>query len=518
MFRSASELPVTRYLFVSTWAFSLFALFFKLGRPYLVDWDEAWYAIMAKNALYSHKYLTLEFRGHIFWDKSPFPLYPMIGLFKLFGVNELTARLSSALFGFGIFVQIYFIAKRFYGKAVALLSVVIMTTSTQIIFYHGLSTANIDGITLFFMIGVLSCWLLINRSDYKIIFTMISLGFTFLCKGPIIAIPFTVILLSFVVDRSLLSWRYIIAFFLGLAAMLFIAAPWYLYMLNLFGDEFVRNHILHNFVQRYTAGIEGHHYGSMFFLKTLSSPKNYLWFGTAIASLLYFLHKFIKERKSEDFIFIMWFVVAFIIVNYSQTKLAWYILPVYPPLSIMISRALGDFFENRSHGNAAVFFAGVCMSSYFIARKLIPHDITEQLAIALAFVIMFSVTLCLLRRYRPALTRCYYIFLLIIILSFPMYQTIREVNSRKTDMPPIMSFVESLNRDKPYFAYNLEPSSSFYLSQKTNIKEYYKLSDLLDKSGALVLISASSLNTLRSQDIQFSVIRSSEGICLISLT
>jgi len=99
-----------------------------------------------------------------------------------------------------------------------------------------------------------------------------------------------------------------------------------------------------------------------------------------------------------------------------------------------------------------------------------------------------------------------------------MYQTIREVNSRKTDMPPIMSFVESLNRDKPYFAYNLEPSSSFYLSQKTNIKEYYKLSDLLDKSGALVLISASSLNTLRSQDIQFSVIRSSEGICLISLT
>jgi 4-amino-4-deoxy-L-arabinose transferase-like glycosyltransferase len=169
-----TDLSVNRsrkILTLLTFGFVIFVLFYNLGGHFLEDWDEAFYAVMSQTAIQNSNYLTLEYQSDIHWSKTPFPVYPMMASFRVFGVNEFSARLSSVFFSLGLLFQIYLIAKRYYGEWTAILAVLITITAAQFIFSHGLKTANVDAITLFFMVGSISSWLLIRNPDYRIIMT-----------------------------------------------------------------------------------------------------------------------------------------------------------------------------------------------------------------------------------------------------------------------------------------------------------------------------------------------------------
>ncbi len=155
-------------LLVLSGSFTLFILFYNLGGHYLEAWDEALYVLMARTAIQRNNYLYLIYQNDIHWDKSPFVILPMISTFRIFWISETTARISSALFGLGIFLQLFLLARRFYGRTASLLVPVIAATSTQWLFNHGLRSANVDSITLFFLTASISSWLLIRRIPFDV--------------------------------------------------------------------------------------------------------------------------------------------------------------------------------------------------------------------------------------------------------------------------------------------------------------------------------------------------------------
>src|SRR4051812_3491304 len=70
-----------------------------LGRVHLFDWDEVNFAECAREMLLTRNYLTVQMNFLPFWEKPPFFIWLSAVSMKLFGVNEMAARLPNAVCG-----------------------------------------------------------------------------------------------------------------------------------------------------------------------------------------------------------------------------------------------------------------------------------------------------------------------------------------------------------------------------------------------------------------------------------
>jgi 4-amino-4-deoxy-L-arabinose transferase-like glycosyltransferase len=490
-------------LTILVFSFSIFVLFYNLGGHYLEDWDEAFYAVMARTAIQNGNYLFLEYQNDIHWSKTPFSLYPMMASFKLFGVSEATARLSSALFALGIIFQIFIITRRYYGQMTALLAVVITVTITQFVFHHGLKSANIDSITLFFLTGSLSCWLLIKNQDYRIILTFISLAFAFLCKGPIIAIPLIVIGLSFIVQNPI-KRDSLKPLLIGIFVSAVIVLPWYIYAYKVYGDIFVQNHIIYNFLQRYTEGIEGHKYGAMYYMGYIFRTEFFIWIGATLFSIVYFFKMFSKEKRPIEFVLITWVFVTFIITHVSQTKLWWYIYPLYPPLAIMVAKTLTDFVKRPGILNGAAYYIGLMaiLSSAFHHSLFVDKNVfRKSMTVLLATVLSIGGIGIYLNKYLSKYKESFRVLLILFLCIIPVYRTVK-LTMHKNLNAPISFIAKSLDFSKPIYAFTINPDifppgAYYYLSEKGDVRLYHNITDIKFLKGKTVVVKTQILEKLQ---------------------
>src|SRR5215470_3013979 len=95
--------------------FCLFAFFYNLGGAALFEPTEGRIAEIAREILVTHDWVTPHDDFVPVLDKPIF-LHWLIALcYKLFGVSEWSARLPSALAGFGSVILIYLFARKFLG-------------------------------------------------------------------------------------------------------------------------------------------------------------------------------------------------------------------------------------------------------------------------------------------------------------------------------------------------------------------------------------------------------------------
>ncbi len=86
------------YVIVLVTLFS-FLFFYRLGWNTLVSWDEAWYGSIAREMVKTGDYMNMMWNGNPFYDHPPMGFWLMAASYKLFGINEFTTRLPSALLG-----------------------------------------------------------------------------------------------------------------------------------------------------------------------------------------------------------------------------------------------------------------------------------------------------------------------------------------------------------------------------------------------------------------------------------
>jgi 4-amino-4-deoxy-L-arabinose transferase-like glycosyltransferase len=492
---------------IGIFLFSIFILFYNLGGVYLENWDEAMYVLMSQTAIQKGDYLALEYQNAIHWCKTPFPLYPMIVSFKLFGINEFSARLSSSLFGIGILFLIFIIAKQYYGQWTAIFAVLITATIHQFIFYHGLKTANVDSITLFFLVSTICCWLLLKKYDHKIILTCACLGLTFLCKGPIIIIPLCVISFSLIVEKPF-EKSFLKPLFVGVVVSSIIVLPWYIYMYYVYGNEFIKGHILYNFMDRYFEGIEGHKKEGWYYIKNLIDSRQFIWFGTAFVSFLYFLIKFLRERRLIEFVLISWVLVTFVIVNISQTKLWWYMFPIYPPLAIMSAKTLKDFLDEPNLLNSSACAVGLLTILTFVLSRHRYYELllgknffSQPEVLAVGIVLLFVCIAYILKNYFATYQKGFRIFLILILFIIPMYQSFK-LTLRKDLNHPVLSIAGDLHAAESVDAFRLYPGDVYYLSKQVHVKEFINFSDLEKLRGHVVLARNDEMKKLTLEDLK----------------
>lgn len=179
--------------FIAVFFLSFAPLFFlSLGSYSLADFDEGWYAEIARNILVHRQPFILTFNGNPFTDHPPLGFIFMAGSFLIFGINEFGARFPSAISGLFSPFLLYLIGKNLFNRLVGWGAGLILLSSIWFLFRS--RTGDLDIVFLFFYLMTLYMWIKIRANPLWIYPAALSFAMLLLIKAGIgLSIAFFVI-------------------------------------------------------------------------------------------------------------------------------------------------------------------------------------------------------------------------------------------------------------------------------------------------------------------------------------
>jgi 4-amino-4-deoxy-L-arabinose transferase-like glycosyltransferase len=315
----------------------------------------------------SHDWLLPRLNGKEFFEKPVLPFW-FIGLgYATFGVNEVGARIVSALFGIGTALLTASAGRRLYGAGVGVRAGAIVSSS--LLFLLVSRSALTDPPFLFFFTAAillfLRAWQSGSHRAGPWIAAYAAVGLAMLSKGPVGGLLPLAVLCSFVVGQNGLTSIRRIRPVLGLAVLASLVVPWYAYAAWRTGGSSLREFVLRENVGRYLAPMQ-HHAGPI-----------WIYVPALLVAFLpwsVFLPGAVRRStQHEAFRLILpWVAIPFAFFSLAATKLPHYLLPIFPPLSILVA---AEWSEGRSReesrpwpllglvGVTSLFPAGILLTS-----------------------------------------------------------------------------------------------------------------------------------------------------------
>ncbi len=304
-------------------------LLLGINHPKIQTWDE----LTNIEVVVESPGLNLMFGGSPFFEKPPL-WYWLTGLLtSIFGNHTWVYRLPSVLSAIGIILTMYLFLKRKGSRTLAFaIAISFLLIPQNLITNHGgyfsshtFKSADLDPLQIFLIF--LSSILLLSNRKYWIL-SCALLGLAFLVKGPL-TIMF-LCLNSFVYFKTSNDFNLKILF-KGIMLFLLIILPWHLYMISTFGSEFLNTYFGYHVVSRSTNQLEGHAQPVLFYLKIFFDfDMNPFWLLFLLAVVF---GSFRKLYLKYSFVVV---VALVLLLSLVETKLAWYLLPVYPFMLVFI--------------------------------------------------------------------------------------------------------------------------------------------------------------------------------------
>jgi len=303
--------------------------FFNLEQQSLIAHDEGLYATRAREMLLRQDWIHP-------WDtihhKTPGSYWILAMSFRLFGVNEVTARFPSILASLAAVLLLYEIAKRLVNLPVALWSAFTLSTMFLWVQYSRFATPDIVFIALF--LGSLLCLLQAETSDTAAPWLRFTAGacwsIAFLIRSFLVMVPLAAIAPYLLLDnrrhRHVQSpWLYA-----GIGVGLVPTGLWLGAVWQRFGTAIAAS--LTSFPVR-KATEDGDHVSGFFFYLT-SLELNTLPWGVfaAIGLLLVLRQRFTRQQR---LLLGVYPLVIYGLLSLSSTHLHHYPLAVYPMLAIL---------------------------------------------------------------------------------------------------------------------------------------------------------------------------------------
>lgn len=311
-------------------------LLFRLGASPIYILDEAKNAQCAREMLQRNDWVVPTFNGELRTDKPVLHYYFMMMAYKIFGVNEFSARVFSAILGILTVIITYYFTKRFTNALTAFCSALVLVASTHFLFEFRLSVP--DPYLIFFITaGLLTFYTYLQQNNFTyLLLAAVSFALAILAKGPVaLALPGLCLLIWIIIKKKwqlVFTWKLIPALIL-LAA---ITLPWYLAVDKATNHAWTRGFFVEHNINRFSNPSEGH--GGFFLVTTLFVLIGLLPFSS-------FLGEVVKKRKhlfSEDLVKFSGIVVLAFVVFFSvsSTKLPNYPMPCYPFAAIILGHYL----------------------------------------------------------------------------------------------------------------------------------------------------------------------------------
>jgi len=322
--------------------------FFRLGARPLWDIDEGMHAATSKAMVLSGDWVTPQYNGKNFYDKPPLYNWLVALSFLVFGFTEFAARLPAALLGFGCVMITYLLGRRMFNVQVAFLSAVVLATSAEYIVLsrvvvHDISLVFCDtlALTLFFL-GYQNA----RHRKRNFLFGCAALGLAVLAKGPVGMVIPAMIIVLFLIYKKQLGFLKEIQIGWGVLIFLVIAAPWYI-LISLKNPDYFEYFFIKKNVGSFLSKTSRHQEPFYYYIPVLLGGF-FPWSCFLPLSLIQ-AFRFDLKNKSEEMVFLLiWFGCIFLFFSTARSKLATYILPLYPAASILVGVIWYDLIQSST--------------------------------------------------------------------------------------------------------------------------------------------------------------------------
>jgi 4-amino-4-deoxy-L-arabinose transferase-like glycosyltransferase len=341
--------PAARAAWILLILATLYICYFNnLGAIGLVGPDEPRYAWIARDMAETGNWITPKLYGQPWFEKPVLYYWSAAISFKLFGVNETTARLPCALFALLATLAMAWLAWRVYNAETAHWFLVLLPTTVGMLgFSHAASTdmpfaatltiAMVFAAAIFGLVRDQNSLILPRTPWLALLLFGFFLGLAVLAKGPaaIVLSGGAVLLWATFTKRWRDAFRCLHP--VAIASFCFTALPWYILCARRNADFFRIFIIEHNFKRYFTP--EFQHIQPFWYYLPIIFIALFPWFFFLVPSLQ---RAFVKDRRNQPdwavfLFFALWAGFPLLFFSISKSKLPGYILPSLPPLGMLLA-------------------------------------------------------------------------------------------------------------------------------------------------------------------------------------
>jgi len=373
---------------------TLYVCYFShLGAIGFVGPDEPRYAWIARDMAETGDWVTPRLYGKPWFEKPPLFYWGAAACFKLFGVSEAAARLSSAISALLATLALAWLALRLYGAETARWLLLLLPTTVGMIGFSHAAATDMPFSAMLTMAMVCAAVVLgLTRSEntpilprtpwLALILFGFFLGLAVLAKGPAALILSGGAVFSWALFTR--CWRdaFRVLHPAAIASFCLTALPWYILCARRNSDFFRIFIIEHNFKRFLTP--EFQHIQPFWYYGPILVAAFLPW-------TLGFLAWFSKDRtasEKSDFklrpsvFFLSFGLFPSFFFTLSQSKLPGYILPAVAPLAcLLVSRVTTVLSESRREKQPMLFLLAItslCLAigvERYAAHRILGEDI-----------------------------------------------------------------------------------------------------------------------------------------------
>jgi 4-amino-4-deoxy-L-arabinose transferase-like glycosyltransferase len=326
-------------------ALAIVVWFANLDARRLIKSDEGRYAEIAREMVASGDWITPRLNDIKYFYKPPLQYWATAAAYRLFGVDEWTARLWNALTGLATVLFTAYFAARLFGRERGVVAGIVAGSSALLVALAHVLTLDM-GLT-FFMTATLGGFLLAQRDGAAahearrwMMVAWASMALGVLSKGlPALVLPAAVLVLYALWQRDFAPWTRL---HIGRGLLLFfaIAAPWFV-AVSLANPEFPRYFFWHEHVERFLTRVHGRYEPWWYFIPVLAGGL-LPWTLLAPRALALGARRDAGLRFQPARVLWLWVVVIVVFFSASSSKLASYVLPVVPAFAVLLALALAQ--------------------------------------------------------------------------------------------------------------------------------------------------------------------------------
>src|SRR5581483_7014372 len=384
-------------------------------RP-MLDPDEGRYAEIPREMLTTGNWVTPRLDGLKYFEKPALQYCATAALYGVFGLSNWSSRLWTVGLGFACLPLVYAWVARLHGRRAALMALVLLAMSP----YFGLigHLNLLDAGFAFWMCATVLAFARAQSAPVRsseernwMLLCWVAAALAVLTKGIVVFVLAGGALLAYcVAERDLSPWRRL-HLMLGLPLFLALATPWFI-VVSLRNPDFAPFFFVHEHFQRFLTQeaqrVEPWWYflallviGALPWLIALQRGAAASWRESGSTS----------GFKPLKFL-LVFSALTLVFFSMSDSKLATYILPMFPPMAAFTGVWVADRprFLERSAGVAAglALFVAAGLLVYSQHRNaMIP---AQALGWALAAGLTAAVAAVIARRDRPVAVALLFIF------------------------------------------------------------------------------------------------------------
>jgi 4-amino-4-deoxy-L-arabinose transferase-like glycosyltransferase len=317
--------------------------FCNLGYRHLVRPDEGRYAEIPREMVASGDWLTPRLNGFKYFEKPALQYWATAAAFTAFGENEWAARLWPGLMGFLGVLLVFYTGNRLFGPPRGLYAAAVAASSALYVFIGHVLTLDM-ALTFFLSVAVFAVALAqrdaadaLERRRWMLA-AWAATALAVLTKGLVgIVLPVAAVGLYVLIERD---WKRLARLHIVSGGLLFllIAAPWFV-AVSRANPEFFHFFFIQEHFERFLTREHGRYQPMWYFVPVLLAGM-LPWTVSLVPALWRSWARSPDEGFQPQRFLLLWAIVVFAFFSVSDSKLASYILPIFPALALLVGRYL----------------------------------------------------------------------------------------------------------------------------------------------------------------------------------